>query len=100
MVYLIHFEKPYKHAQHYIGYTGDLDKRMYEHELGNKGARLLQVVRDAGINFNVVRTWPDGDRTYERKLHNMKCSRKLCPVCREIDAAKRKSKRLRKGSRL
>ncbi|MEN6316707.1 MAG: GIY-YIG nuclease family protein [Clostridiaceae bacterium] len=86
MVYLIHFDKKYKHAQHYIGYTDDLDRRMYEHELGSKGARLLQVVRDAGINFKVVRTWPEGDRSFERRLHNRKKSSQLCPICRKAAA--------------
>lgn len=82
MVYLIHFDKPYKHARHYIGYTEDLEQRMHEHELGTKGARLLQVVRDAGINFKVVRTWPEGDRILERHLKKMKKSSAYCPVCR------------------
>jgi hypothetical protein len=83
MVYLIHFEKPYKHAMHYIGFTDNLDRRMHDHELGTKGSKLLKAVRDKGINFSVVRTWPDGDRTFERKLHNYKKSSALCPVCRE-----------------
>lgn len=81
MVYLIHFDRAYKHARHYIGYTDNLDQRMHEHELGSKGARLLQVVRDAGINFRVVRIWPDGDRNFERRLKNYKKSSCLCPVC-------------------
>jgi predicted GIY-YIG superfamily endonuclease len=81
MVYLIHFDKPYKHAQHYIGYTANLNQRMYDHELGSKGARLLQVVRAAGINFHVVRTWPEGDRKLERYLKNRKKSSCYCPVC-------------------
>lgn len=35
MVYLIHFDKPLKHAQHYIGYTHDLGSavsRSFLHE--------------------------------------------------------------------
>lgn len=82
MVYLIHFDKPYRHAQHYIGYTVDLDHRIYDHQHNVNGARLLQVVRNTGINFRVVRTWPEGDRTFERRLKNRKNARKLCPVCR------------------
>lgn len=81
MVYLIHFDKPYGHARHYIGYTEDLEKRVHEHECTNNGARLLQVVKAAGIKFNVVRTW-EGDRKLERKLKNRKNSKCLCPVCR------------------
>lgn len=82
MVYLIHFDKPYRHARHYIGFTDNMDRRMHEHEFNCNGARLLQVVREAGIGFRVVRTWPDGDRSLERKLKNWKKSSCLCPVCR------------------
>jgi hypothetical protein len=81
MVYLIHFEKPFKHARHYIGFTDNLDRRMHEHELGTNGSKLLKAVRDEGINFTVVRIWPEGDRTFERRLHNYKKSSCLCPVC-------------------
>ncbi len=89
MVYLIHFKEKFGHAQHYIGYTGNLKKRIYDHKSTCKGAKLLQAVRNAGIDFEVVRTWPDGDRTFERKLHNRKNSHQLCPVC-IAEKAKRK----------
>lgn len=49
MVYLIHFERPYQHARHYIGYTDNLDQRIHDHECTAHGARLLQVVREAGM---------------------------------------------------
>jgi predicted GIY-YIG superfamily endonuclease len=83
MVYLIHFEKPYKHARHYIGFTDNLDQRIHEHKYTANGAKLLQVVRNAGINFEVARVWPDGDRHFERHLKNMKKSSCYCPVCRK-----------------
>ncbi len=82
MVYLIHFDRKFKHAQHYIGYTADLDQRIYDHNHTVDGAKLLQAVRAAGIGFRVVRTWEDGDRNFERKLHKRKKSSCLCPVCR------------------
>lgn len=82
MVYLIHLDKPLAHARHYIGFTNNLTQRMHDHELGTRGAKFLKAVRDKGINFRVVRTWPDGDRNFERKLHNRKKSGDLCPVCR------------------
>jgi hypothetical protein len=89
MVYLIHFDKPYKHARHYIGFTDNLEQRIHDHEYTCKGARLLQVVREAGIEFKVVRTWPDGDRNFERKLHNRKKSSTLCPICQAKTAGRR-----------
>jgi predicted GIY-YIG superfamily endonuclease len=30
-VYLIHFDRPYHHARHYIGYTDDVDARLAGH---------------------------------------------------------------------
>lgn len=49
-IYLIHFEKPYKHARHYLGYTNDLEKRLARHRNGN-GARLIDVINNAGIKW-------------------------------------------------
>ena len=57
VVYLIHFARPYKHARHYLGYTEDLPKRLSLHKRG-LGARLMEVVRNAGIDWVVARTWP------------------------------------------
>lgn len=80
-VYLIHFECPYQHARHYLGFTDDLPACLDRHLDGN-GGRLLRVFRDAGISYRVVRTW-EGDRALERKLKRRKGSSRLCPICRE-----------------
>jgi hypothetical protein len=67
MICLIHFDSPYKHAQHYLGYCqdGGLRARIERHRSG-AGAKLMSVIVNAGINFHVARVWPNGDRTYER----------------------------------
>ena len=80
IVYLIHFNKPYKHAKHYLGSTNNLNERIKLH-LQGKGARLLQVVINEGISFEVVRT-QKGDKKYERKLKKLKNSCRLCPICK------------------
>ncbi len=46
-VYLIHFDIPYKHARHYLGWSHDLDQRLQQHQSGN-GSRLIEVVSQAG----------------------------------------------------
>lgn len=85
MVYLIHFEKKYKHSQHYLGFVeGDLEQRLKRHRSGT-GAKLLKVITDAGINWSVVRVWEDADRTFERKLKNRKNTPYLCPLCRNAE---------------
>lgn len=81
VVYLLHFERPYKHAQHYVGFCERLagvDTRIEYHANG-RGSRLMAVVSQAGIGFDIVRLWR-GTRSDERRLHNAQ-SRAYCPVC-------------------
>lgn len=78
-VYLIHFETPYKHARHYLGSTYDLAARLAQHQAGT-GARLMEVITQAGIGWYLARTW-EGGRNRERALKQRKNSPKLCPVC-------------------
>lgn len=79
-VYLLHFVEPYKHAKHYLGSADDLSARLAEHRHGT-GARLTQVVRDAGISWVVARTWLGG-RRLERKLKAQRSGVRLCPICK------------------
>ena len=80
-VYLIHFEARYRHAGHYLGFATDLEQRLERHRAG-QGARLLEVIGEAGIGWKVVRVW-SGDRGLERSLKRRKnAPRRLCPVCR------------------
>jgi predicted GIY-YIG superfamily endonuclease len=79
VVYLIHFEKKYFHAQHYIGYTHGFKRRMEHHKAGT-GSRLLAHLKKIGIAWEVVRKWP-GDGNFERKLKNQRNAPRFCPVC-------------------
>ncbi len=78
-VYLLHFDEPYKHARHYLGYAEDLAARLTQHRAGS-GARLTQVIKEAGITFTLVRTW-EGGRDLERHLKRWHDSPALCPLC-------------------
>ncbi len=55
VVYLLHFDRPYKHAG------------------------LLAVVIDAGIGSILARTWP-GSRTRERQINKQRGASRCCPV--------------------
>ena len=58
-VYLLHFDRPYKHARHYIGWAASsrsLKARQAQHGT-SEGARLLAVARAAGI------TWQKAEHT-------------------------------------
>ena len=84
-VYLTHFLKPYKHAEHYLGFATNLEARL-EHHRKDTGARLMQVIRDAGIGFVLVRTWENETRTKERRLKNGGGLNRVCPVCKLMQA--------------
>lgn len=90
-IYLIHFCTPYRsakqgpgkrpqHAQHYCGWSADLHTRLTAHHRGN-GARLMRVIKDAGIEWQLARVWA-GDRFEERRLKGRGGRGRLCPICR------------------
>ena len=86
--YLLHFFDPttgesarYGRSGHYLGSSTDIAARLARHRAGN-GARLIEVITDAGLSFIVVRTWIGGKRL-ERQLKSRKnAPRELCPVCK------------------
>ena len=80
-IYLIHFNRPYKHARHYLGSTNNLAHRLQRHRSGN-GSRLMQVIVSAKITWRLARTW-EGDRNRERQLKNQGSSKRHCPICRQ-----------------
>jgi predicted GIY-YIG superfamily endonuclease len=78
-VYLLHFDRPYRHARHYCGWTRDLPARLAEHE-ADRGARLLAVITDAGIGWQLARTWT-GTRGRERQIKRQGGLSRCCPTC-------------------
>ncbi|MGH3217893.1 MAG: hypothetical protein ACRDPY_04045 [Streptosporangiaceae bacterium] len=88
LVYQLHFdrpigdpENPHGWAQHYIGHTEDLYRRLREHR-GGQTAAIMRAVNEAGIGWRVVRTWP-GTRDAERAIKDLHSGRRLCPECTE-----------------
>jgi hypothetical protein len=88
-IYLLHFDRPYRHAKHYLGYARDesaMHRRIDSHYNATAGDgqnhRLLVVLREAGISFTLARVWPDGTRMQERSKKKAGKSR-ICPICRE-----------------
>ncbi len=80
-IYLLHSGQPYKHARHYTGWTltANLAARLASHQRGN-GARLIAVIRHAGIGFSLARTCP-GDRSKERAIKRAGGATRYCPLC-------------------
>lgn len=91
MIYILHFDRPYQHARHYIGFTesDDVMDRVREHGTVN-GSRLLQVVKAAGIGWTVSRILA-GDRKRERQIKQNRGGR-YCPLCQQERLAQRAGK--------
>ena len=86
VIYLLHFDRPIGDlanprgfAGHYTGWTLNLPGRLVEHAAG-RGARLMQVVGEAGIGWQLARIWP-GTRARERSLKRSGGAARRCPVC-------------------
>lgn len=67
-------------TRHYLGSTENLPARLQAHANG-RGARLMEVVTERGIDWDLARTW-NGGRDLERRLKARKGAPRLCPVCR------------------
>jgi len=79
-VYLLHFDRRYRHAGHYTGWTTNLTDRLIDHHIG-RGARLVAVAQAAGIGWTLARIWPGVTRTFERALKRQGGAARRCPVC-------------------
>jgi hypothetical protein len=60
-------------------WTHDLPARLVDHAAG-RGARLMEVVGEAGIGWQLARIWT-GTRTRERSLKRSGGAARRCPVC-------------------
>jgi predicted GIY-YIG superfamily endonuclease len=96
-VYLLHFDRPYGPgggangrgtAGHYLGWAKNLEQRLAQHEAGT-GARLMQVVKDAGIGWRLARSWKEGGLARESQLKKQGGRSRMCPQCRAAKAEAR-----------
>jgi len=79
-VYLYHFDEPFSHARHYIGSAKNVMERLAEHITG-QGSKLMAAVVEAGIGFQIARTWKNVPRFHEAVLHRRNASPSICPIC-------------------
>lgn len=83
LVYLFHLAEPLSGsgAQHYIGITNNLDRRLYEHYCTSKGgAVMLRKARLDRITFKVVLTVHPASHRDERTMKSIG-GKRLCPLC-------------------
>jgi len=89
MVYLYHFDKPYRgRAQHYLGSTNDLRRRHHEHMTG-RGSPLIKAALSSGIRMLLFPLYPDEGFELERAIKWQKNSRRICPICNPLPNEKR-----------
>lgn len=83
IVYVLHFEKKYKHARHYIGFSRRKNflNRLAFHRAGKGGNGLIQAVVKEGIKILVGNIFFNKDGNYERYLKQQKKSSRYCLIC-------------------
>jgi predicted GIY-YIG superfamily endonuclease len=80
--YLLHFERPIYGAQHYLGWSVDIARRVRLHLTG-RGARLVRQALKAGIDVHLVRIWPTALRQQEYVLKRQ-APKRYCPRCHRV----------------
>ena len=80
--YLLHFERPIYGAQHYLGWSTDIRRRVRLH-LSGRGARLVSQALQAGIGVELVRIWPTFVRQQEYVLKRQ-TPKRYCPRCHPV----------------
>lgn len=83
-VYLLHFDKPYKHAKHYLGFSVKHPEkdRIPLHSKGQSRVKLMTVLFNQGIGFQVAKIWKNKERGDERKMKSGGHARR-CPICKQ-----------------
>ncbi len=79
VIYLLHFDRPFGHARHYMGSAAQLEARLADPHNG-AGARLMFWVTNAGIGWRLARTWSGGGHR-ERQLKAQGGHSRRCPIC-------------------
>lgn len=81
-IYVLHIEPPYRHAAHYVGWTGknDVAERLADHYAG-RGSPLVRAAVAAGCDVRLTNTFP-GTRTDERRCKDTHKRDRFCGRCR------------------
>lgn len=79
-IYLLHFDRPFHHTRHYVGWTErEVEARIAEHSAG-RGTPLVAAIVAAGVGFQVARTWR-GTRNDKRTIKAQRNTPRVCPLC-------------------
>lgn len=90
MVYLLHFDRPYRHARHYVGATELTETELafaLEHDVPIQQPLLLAARKD-GVHFTIARVWGGGLDDAVR-LREVRKHKSYCTTCRRFAAEAR-----------
>jgi predicted GIY-YIG superfamily endonuclease/predicted acetyltransferase len=82
-VYVLHFDTPLAHAQHYVGMTGNLARRLQAHASGH-GSILTRELFDKSLPWvlgGLFQTTPTNARRVEKNLKESKQISRYCDIC-------------------
>lgn len=84
-LFLLHFDEPYAHARHYLGYA-KRDVAAYARDVVEGRVlpphELVGAVQAAGIGISVAWAWPGLDRADRDRLRAQGGLSRHCPTCR------------------
>lgn len=84
MIYVLHFDRPYHHARHYVGFAeADVENRIREQleGTGRRPSPLVRAVIAAGITVTVAAVI-EGTRKDERRIKDNASTCHVCPLCK------------------
>lgn len=82
-VYILHFDTPLSHAQHYVGMTGNLKQRLSAHASGHAAALTQELCRE-GLPWSLgglFQTTATNARRVEKNLKESKNTSRYCNLC-------------------
>lgn len=81
-LYLLHFDPPYRHARHYLGYADAIPRRVHEHfDVPSKASPLVRAALAAGCRVQLSAVWLGLGRTDERRRKRGGGHARHCPTC-------------------
>ncbi len=86
-IYILHFDTKLHHAEHYIGATRYLKRRLTAHAQGH-AARLTHALVKEGIEWKLASVFQCAYHGFalERKLKDQKNAHRYCSICNRIPA--------------
>lgn len=85
-IYVLHFDQPLAHAEHYVGCTDNIRARVTAHALG-AGSRLTRELYARGIGWRLGGLYQCTHRrmrSLERSLKDQKHASRYCEICNRV----------------